>query len=368
MRTTFRPLALLLIVCLAAAVGTTGSEPQQAPGRAGRIWAVDSGDLPEVLPDSPANRAVRMKLLKPYRKFEFGGVPLEQVIEFMRELMPSNIHVKWAALEQAGINRDTPVNVKLYDVPAAKALQVILEDVGGVNPLEYVVEDGVIVISTHDDLSRRTVVRVYDVRDLLAGQPAGRVDRAVLGELVRNAVHRPVRLPQAKPSDQERLDSLAEAYRGRIDALAGAIHEALRNRQAEELTDVIRMVAPDSWQEAGGRASIRHIAGQLVISQTQRAHEQITRLLMVLRGDLPPLPTGPPAPTPETPAEGEKPADVQGGTSLDDIQVDFLIDVSQAGQNARMLTAPRVRVYNGGRAYVTLPAQKGKPGQSAPGK
>jgi len=309
--TTFRPLAFLLIVCLAAAVGTTGCEPQQAPGRAGRIWAIDSGDLAGVLPDSPANRAVRMKLLKPYRKFEFGGVPLEQVIEFMREVTGSSIHVKWAALEAVGVNRDTPVNVRLHEVAAAKALQVILEDVGGVNRLEYVVEDGVIVISTHDDLSRRMVTRVYDVRDLLAGRPAGRVDRAVLGELVRNAVHRPLQLPQAKPSEEKSLESLADAYRGRIDALAVAIHQALRNRQAEELIDVIRTVAPDSWQEAGGPASIRHIAGQLVISQTQRAHEQITRLLMVLRGDLPPLPTGPAAPTGEAPAEpeGEKPGE-----------------------------------------------------------
>jgi hypothetical protein len=172
--TTFRPLALLLIVCLAAAAGTTGCEAQQAPARAGRIWAVDSGNLPGVLPDSPANRAVRMQA--PHRKFEFRGVPLEQVIEFMRELAGSSIHVKWAALEAAGVNKDTPVNVRLVEVPAAKALQVILEDVGGVNRLEYVVEDGVIVISTRDDLSRRTVTRVYDVRDLVKAEPASRVD------------------------------------------------------------------------------------------------------------------------------------------------------------------------------------------------
>jgi hypothetical protein len=131
----------------------------------------------------------------------------------------------------------------------------------------------------------------------------------VLGELIRKAIHRSGRLPQGKLSEEERLDSLAEAYRGRIDALAGAIHQALRDRRAEELMDVIRMVAPDSWEPAGGPADIRHIAGQLVISQTQRTHEQITRLLMALRGDLPPLPIGPAAPTPETPAEGEKPAE-----------------------------------------------------------
>ena len=126
--------------------------------------------------------------------------------------------------------------------------------------------------------------------------------------------------------------------------------------------DVIRTVAPDSWQEAGGPGSIRHLAGQLLICQTQRTQNQITRLLMVLRGDLPPLPTGPAAP------KGQARAHVLGGAFLDDIHVDFLIDVSQALRNGRTFTAPRLTVYNGRRAYMTLHAQKGKPGQPAPGK
>ncbi len=121
--------------------------------------------------ESPANRAVRKKLMQTHRKFEFSGVPFEQVTEFMREVSGASIHVKWNALEQAGINRDTPVNVKLTDVTIEKALRTVLDDVGGINPLGFVIDDGVITISTTDDFSRRTVTRVYDVRDLIVTAP-----------------------------------------------------------------------------------------------------------------------------------------------------------------------------------------------------
>jgi len=42
------------------------------------------------------------------------------------------------------------------------------------------------------------------------------------------------------------------------------------------------------------------------------------------------------------------------GTFLDDIQVDFLIEATQAHQATRTLTAPRLTLYNGQRAYVNV--------------
>jgi len=46
------------------------------------------------------------------------------------------------------------------------------------------------------------------------------------------------------------------------------------------------------------------------------------------------------------------------GTFLDDIQVDFLIDATQAHQSTRSLTAPRLALYNGQRAYITVATQQ----------
>jgi type II secretory pathway component GspD/PulD (secretin) len=46
------------------------------------------------------------------------------------------------------------------------------------------------------------------------------------------------------------------------------------------------------------------------------------------------------------------------GAFLDDIQVDFLLRATQAHQSAHLLTAPRLTLYNGQRAYVTVTDQR----------
>lgn len=46
------------------------------------------------------------------------------------------------------------------------------------------------------------------------------------------------------------------------------------------------------------------------------------------------------------------------GTFLDDLQVDFLIQATQAHSGTRTLTAPRVTLFNGQRAYVSVATQQ----------
>jgi type II secretory pathway component GspD/PulD (secretin) len=46
------------------------------------------------------------------------------------------------------------------------------------------------------------------------------------------------------------------------------------------------------------------------------------------------------------------------GTFLNDIQVDFILDATQANSSSRSLTAPRLTLFNGQRAYVTISTQQ----------
>ncbi|KKK76259.1 hypothetical protein LCGC14_2865470, partial [marine sediment metagenome] len=46
------------------------------------------------------------------------------------------------------------------------------------------------------------------------------------------------------------------------------------------------------------------------------------------------------------------------GTFLDDVQVDFLVSATQAHQTSRTLTAPRLTLFNGQRAYVSIADQQ----------
>ena len=73
-------------------------------------------------------------------------------------------------MQAAGIDRNTPVSVNLKEVPFRKALTTILSEVGGgAANLGYTIDDGVITISTADDLNsaKYQVVRVFDIRDML---------------------------------------------------------------------------------------------------------------------------------------------------------------------------------------------------------
>src|SRR6185503_19872463 len=94
------------------------------------------------------------------------------VIDFLRDVTGANIFVNWRALEAAGIDRNTPVTARLRDVKFSKALQTILSDVGGGTvKLGYTIDEGVITISTDEDLSKNVVTRVYDIRDLIIEVP-----------------------------------------------------------------------------------------------------------------------------------------------------------------------------------------------------
>jgi hypothetical protein len=82
--------------------------------------------------------------------------PLGDVMDFLRDAFGANIFVNWRALEGVGIDRTTPVSVRVRGVSFAKALRLILDDVGGGNVnLDYVLDEGVITISTDEDLAPR---------------------------------------------------------------------------------------------------------------------------------------------------------------------------------------------------------------------
>ncbi len=92
--------------------------------------------------------------LQDKQSFDLDGIALEVVIQYISKAAGVNIHTKWASLNAAGVSRDTEVSIRLVGVSVEKALQVILEDVSGVDPLGFYVDDGVITISTRSDLDQ----------------------------------------------------------------------------------------------------------------------------------------------------------------------------------------------------------------------
>src|SRR5205085_2146147 len=84
----------------------------------------------------------------------------------------ANIFVNWKALEAAGVDRNAPVSARLRNIKFSKALTIILDSVsGGTVQLGFTTEDGVVTVSTRDDLEKDVVTEVYDVRDLIVPIP-----------------------------------------------------------------------------------------------------------------------------------------------------------------------------------------------------
>jgi hypothetical protein len=171
---------------------------------------------------------VKAALEKVIPAVNFSNATFEKAIDQIREASGANIFVNWRALELAGIAKDKSVNFKLRQVSVRKVIALLLSEAGDGKGLAWIIDDGVIYISTLDDINRKVQIRIYEVRDLL--DP----------------------------------------------------------RQPDQKGEVLKMtitfsIAPDSWFEAGGTGTIRYIDGKLVISQTHKNHEAIENLLTGLR-------------------------------------------------------------------------------------
>ncbi|MCA9079146.1 MAG: hypothetical protein KDA58_01255 [Planctomycetaceae bacterium] len=101
---------------------------------------------------------------------EFPGNPLADVADFISELHEIPILLDEATLASEGVAPDTEVRTVISQVSLRSALKLVLADVGGV-PLDYVIEDEVLKITTRDQADRTYETHIYDVRALQLDDP-----------------------------------------------------------------------------------------------------------------------------------------------------------------------------------------------------
>jgi hypothetical protein len=197
---------------------------------------------------------------------DFHETPFQQVIEFLRDRTHANLVVNWPALQAAGVDRELPVTLSLAKTSLSRVLDVLCTIAGEQDSVKLAVrvENGVIVLSTDQDLSVTTVVRLYDVRDLLEADVAQR------------------KKWRRFPSTQAWLSK-----QGLFGAPGGAVatYEDLYQASLENLTRIIvENVEPDMWRDAGGIAgSVREFNGRLLITGTPRMQREVAELLETLR-------------------------------------------------------------------------------------
>ncbi len=116
----------------------------------------------------PARRRARPT---PIRKFEFKEIALEDVIQFIRDAGDLNIHVNWKALMAVGVDKKTAITLKARGISLGKALNLVLDQAAAnrdkLDSLYWVIDEGVVMISTGTDLNTKMRTRVFEVADLL---------------------------------------------------------------------------------------------------------------------------------------------------------------------------------------------------------
>jgi hypothetical protein len=204
--------------------------------------------------ESAANRAVRDRLEENLKEITTENAGFAKVINFLSDNMGVNIFIDWTALATVNVERNSPITVSLKEVPFRKALQTVLSQVSGdkVNLCYTIDDDGIITITTKEAAARFSVVKVFDIRDLLA---------ATLLEIPGTA---------SRPAT----------------STAPATDIAKLRQQAIEniIETITKTVAPDTWKPAERiQGAIREKNGQLIVYQTQENQAAIAELIHHLR-------------------------------------------------------------------------------------
>ncbi|HEX8913879.1 MAG TPA: hypothetical protein VF796_16135 [Humisphaera sp.] len=219
------------------------------------------------------NRAARAALARRMSVPNFKNTPLSAAIDHIRDVTQCNIWVNWKALEAAGVNPDTPINIDLRNVTLSKILTTMLAEAGGATAISFQVNDNVIEITTRELADREMVTRIYPIDDLIMEIPS--FDNAPDFNLQNTNQG-----GQSGGGGGGGRGGGGGGGGGSIFGGNGGTQEKektkTRDERAQEIIDlIINTVRPDVWKDNGGTASIRHFNGKLVITAPPSIHELI---------------------------------------------------------------------------------------------
>jgi hypothetical protein len=193
---------------------------------------------------------------------QFSATPLSECLTFLSESAGVSFQIDWRTLEAAGIDKSTPITLRLRNVSVGKVLDIVLREAGSGSTLTWEYDDGVLVITTQEELDKKLYVEVYDVRDLLftpldAGAPPT-LDFTLT--------------PVTKGGGGNSGGTLF----GGNSSNASNTQTATPDQRGENLVQIIQStLRPEVWNINGGPASIRYLNGTLIVNAPRSVHELI---------------------------------------------------------------------------------------------
>ena len=228
------------------------------------------------------------------RAIDFDRTELAEVVEFFRGLTGLNFHVNWGALQEVGVTKDTLVTMKLRNARTDMVLDMLTEQLAEAGDkfrrVYWVVDKGVVEISTGIALNGRLRTETYDLGDLVVSRrgvqrafgvssstsgrdgggsrSTGRRGRS--GRSGRSGNRGGDRTySRSGRTDRTGTDFSLRNPRER-DRDTGSSHGAgTRSQLGGYLIAIVKgSIGEDMWQPIG-KGSVRIIRNQLVVSQTR---------------------------------------------------------------------------------------------------
>ncbi|MCC6581395.1 MAG: hypothetical protein IT440_13240 [Phycisphaeraceae bacterium] len=295
-----RPVARWMrLPVIALLLGITSSLPAQTPSAA-------PATQPSTPTTPPAPPSLQQRLGDLIDQVRIDHATARQSLDWWSKTTGIPLRISWTAMEQEGVSPDNPITMSLHRVPVGVVLAAILQQTSPDLPLMFQVTPWDVLIQTRNMANRETVVRVYDITDLLIDVPdRGSTMNFNLSSAISSST-------VTGPGGSGRSTTGASLFSSGGNAPAGS---ALRRDRGEELADIIRQtIEPDIWIENGGQhSSIRVFSGRLIVRAPLYVQQQIAKQSVTTtrppRGE--PKPRTTPAAAPST-TSTPKPSDISG--------------------------------------------------------
>lgn len=226
-----------------------------------------SGALAQTVETEPGSPISALELLdRRVPEVFFQDLPFEQVVQWLRDHTGVNVSVHWQVMQDAGLDRDTPISVKARNLKLSQVLWMILNEAGGSElELAYRVGDDLITLSLREDFEREMIARVYDVSDLLLRIPRFRNPaRLSMAEALNNT--------GSGGDGQSRSTTLFDG--GNTEPSENVDGRTDLDRDMRELIWVIqRAIEPTSWRGQGGTGTVTGLRRQLIVRNTPHVHQ-----------------------------------------------------------------------------------------------
>jgi hypothetical protein len=205
-------------------------------------------------------------------ELRFQGVTFGDAIDFIRDVSGANITVNWKAIESTGVTRDSQVNLHLTAIKLRKALEMLLTEVAGGDSVTYVVDQGVIEVTSRELADKMLITRVYPVEDLIMVIPDFTDAPGFSLEAAQNGGGG----GSSSSSGQGGQAMVANQLFTGTGQAGNTEQVKTKSERAQELVDLIEAVVfPDIWKENGGTSSVRYYNGMLVVTAPRTVQESI---------------------------------------------------------------------------------------------